>query len=115
MSNWNGTAYYLTEAEVESGFNAICTTEIVQTRREHLARLSLETRIETWNSLDVNAVAAVMMMMIGLMWVTPKNEKELRLGTHPTCLERLDNMLLTFDAMLSVSHITKKQLLELVP
>ena len=275
MSNWNGTAYHLSEADVESAFNAICSAEIVRLRREHLARLTMETRVEIRDGLSVNAFAsklsadeikqqipkepekakgfipqkyrvailqgmldwisalavvvaildrtgsarkargmlkwmrnaatqgcvgsdlllrmwdkfhldedsvqeevarmyaktilmavmahecghiclghlysegrdmhcsinrnderqadswasavmqscclgaqgavAAVMMVIGLTWAHKISEEELRFSTHPMHMERLEHMIQTFDAMFTVSHITKKQLLELVP
>lgn len=57
MSNWNGTAYHLTEADVESAFRTILASDLVHTRREYLARLALETKIEVSDSLSVNAGA----------------------------------------------------------
>ena len=60
MSNWNGTAYHLSEADVSSAFNAICSSELVQLRREHCARLTLETRVEIRDGLSVNAFASRM-------------------------------------------------------
>jgi hypothetical protein len=275
MSNWNGTAYHLSEADVSSVFNAICSSELVQFRREHCARLSMETRIEIRDDLSINAFAsrlsadeikaqipkepeeakdfipqkyrvailqgmldwisalavviaildrtgstrkarsmlkwmrnaatmgcvgsdlllrmwdkfhleedsvqeevarmyaktilmsvmahecghiclghlsyhgwdmhcsisrnderqadswasavlqscclgaqgavAAVMMVIGLTWAHKISEEELRFSTHPMHMERLEHMIQTFDAMFTVSHITKKQLLELVP
>lgn len=275
MSNWNGTAYHLSEADVSSAFNAICSSELVQLRKEHCARLTLETRIEIRDGLSVNAFAsrlndneikaqipkdpektkgfipqkyrivilqgmldwinalavvvaildrtgsarkaramlkwlrkaaimgcvgsdlllrmwdkfhleedsvqeevarmyaktilmavmahecghiclghlpyygqdmhcsisrnderqadswasavlqscclgaqgavAAVMMIIGLTWAHKISEEELRFSTHPMHMERLEHMIQTFDAMFTVSHITKKQLLELVP
>lgn len=275
MSNWNGTAYHLSEADVSSAFNAICSSELVQLRTEHCARLAMETRIEIRDGLSVNAFAfrlsadeikaqipkeperakgfipqkyriailqgmldwisalavvvtildrtgsarkaramlkwmrnaatmgcvgsdlllrmwdkfhleedsvqeevarmyaktiliavmahecghiclghlpchgqdmhcsirrnderqadswasavlqscclgaqgavAAVMMVIGLTWAHKISEEELRFSTHPMHMERLDHMIRTFDAMFTVSHITKKKLLELVP
>lgn len=275
MSNWNGTAYHLSEADVSSAFNAICSSELVQLRKEHCARLAMETRIEIRDGLSVNAFASRMsddeikaqipkdpekakgfiphkyrivilqgmldwlsalavvvavldrtgstrkargmlkwmrkaatmgcvgsdlllrmwdkfhleedsvqeevsrmyaktilmavmahecghiclghlyyqgqgmhcsinrnderqadswasavlqscclgaqgavagvMMVIGLTWAHKISEEELRFSTHPMHMERLEHMFQTFDAMFTVSHITKKQLLEIVP
>lgn len=275
MSNWNGTAYHLSETDVSSAFNAICSSELVQLRTEHCARLTLETRVEIRDGLSVNAFAArldddeikeqipkdpekakgfipqkyrvailqgmldwisalavviaildrtgstrkaramlkwmrsaatvgcvgsdlllrmwnkfrleddsvqeevarmyaktilmvvmahecghiclghlpyhgqdmhcsisrnderqadswasavlqscclgaqgavaAVMTIIGLAWAHKISEEELRFSTHPMQMERLEHMIQTFDAMFTVSHITKKQLLELVP
>lgn len=275
MSNWNGTAYHLSEQDIASAFNAICNSDLVQVRRDHLARLAMETRVELRDSLSVNAFAARMceeeikeqipadpekaknfipqkyrvvvfqgmldwisalavviaildrtgstrkarvmlkwmrksaimgcvgtdfllrlwdkfhldedsvqeevsrmyaktilmsvvahecghvclghapyegqdmnlsisrnderqadswasavlqscclgaqgavasvMNIIGLMWAHEISEKELRFSSHPMHMERLDGVLQTFDALFTVSHISKKQLLELVP
>ena len=60
MSNWNGTAYHLSEADVSSAFNAICSSELVQLRKEHCARLTLETRVEIRDGQSVNAFASRM-------------------------------------------------------
>ena len=55
------------------------------------------------------------MMIIGLAWAHRISEEELRLSTHPMHMERLEHMIQTFDALFTVSHITKKQMLGLVP
>jgi hypothetical protein len=57
MSNWNGTAYHLGEADVESAYRTILASDLVQTRREYLARLALETQLEISDSKVVNAGA----------------------------------------------------------
>lgn len=275
MSNWNGTAYHLTEGDVASAFNAICNSELVRLRQDHFTRLSLETQVEVHDNLSVNSAASRMseeeikkqiptdpekakgfiprkyrvsvfrglldwtsalavvlaiidrtgstrkaramlkwmrssatmgcvgsdfllrlwkhfhlsedsvqeevsrmyaktilmsviahecghiclghapyegqdmnlsisrnderqadswssavlqscclgaqgavssiMDIIGLMWVHKVSEKTLRFSTHPMNMERLEHMFQTFDSMFTVSHITKKQLMELIP
>jgi hypothetical protein len=60
MSNWNGTAYHLSEQDIASAFNAICNSDLVQVRRDHLARLAMETRVELRGNLSVNAYASRM-------------------------------------------------------
>jgi hypothetical protein len=57
MSNWNGTAYHLTEDDVESALRTIISSDLVHTRTEYLARLALETEVEVSGSLSVNAGA----------------------------------------------------------
>lgn len=60
------------------------------------------------------AIGAVM-SMIGLMWAHKVSEEDLRFSSHPMHMERLSMFIQDFDAMFTVTHIKKKQLLELVP
>ena len=81
-----------------------------------------ERQADSWASavlqsccLGAQGAVAGVMMVIGLTWAHKISEEELRFSTHPMHMERLEHMFQTFDAMFTVSHITKKQLLELVP
>ena len=58
MSNWNGTAYHLTAKDVESAFRTILTSDLMQTRTDQLARLSLQTSVEVHDNLSINAGAS---------------------------------------------------------
>jgi hypothetical protein len=62
----------------------------------------------------VGAVGAVL-SQIGLMWSNGFSDKDLRFSSHPMDTERLGQYIMDFDALLTVSRITKKQLMELVP
>jgi len=58
MSNWNGTAYHLKPADVESAFRTILSSELMQTRPEQCARLMQETIIEVNDHIVINAYAS---------------------------------------------------------
>ena len=58
MSNWNGTAYHLDEADVELCMSTIISSKFVTSRKEYLGKLALETDIAVSNSTIINACAA---------------------------------------------------------
>jgi len=58
MSNWNGTAYYLTAKDVESAVRTILTSDLLQTRMDQLARLAYMTTVQVADRLSINAYAS---------------------------------------------------------
>ena len=62
----------------------------------------------------VGAIGAIV-SQIGFMWVHRIPDAKLRFSSHPMNIERLSQYIEDFNAILTVSHIKKKQLLGLVP
>jgi len=58
MSNWNGTAYHLTSKDVESAVRTILTSDLLQTRKDQLARLAYMTTVQVSDRLAINAGAS---------------------------------------------------------